>query len=95
MVSQLARAGVPTVVVGDVPGVTGVADHTVSGLGKLIGGAAETQPLVVFVGQLPGEQVSVMHQLVNQRQPRIVPVVVGPGPRSRWSITVGEVAIPT
>ena len=88
MARQLAATRVTTVVVGDVPGVTGVATYTIASLGELVDGSIEDTPLVVFVAELAPADVSLVHDLITRRRPRVVPVAVGPGPRARWSVDV-------
>jgi hypothetical protein len=85
---QLARAGVRTVAVGDVAGVTDLVSRTVSSLRELTNGSDPAQLLVVFVDTLAAGDVTVLRKLVSRRRPRVVAVAAGSGPRSRWSIDV-------
>jgi hypothetical protein len=85
---QLWRAGVPTVVVGDVPGVTDLASRTVSSLGELTEESDPAQLLVVFLQDQPSTDPALLHELVARRRPRVVPVAIGSGPRSRWWMDV-------
>ena len=84
---QLSRAGVPTVAVGDVPGVAELADRTVASLRELADASDAGQLLVVFLREQPSTDPALLHELVRRR-PRVVPVSIGPGPRSRWWMDV-------
>lgn len=86
---QLAQAGVPTVAVGDVPGVSGVVARTVAAPDQVIDGAAAAQVLIAFLADSAASGGAALHELITSRRPRVVPVVVGAGPKSRWSIDVG------
>jgi hypothetical protein len=88
MARQLARTGVPTVVVGDVPGVSALASRSVSSLRELADGSDPAQLLVVFLEELPSTEPALLHELVARRRPRVVPVAIGSGPRSRWWMDV-------
>ncbi|WP_213453672.1 LysM peptidoglycan-binding domain-containing protein [Rhizomonospora bruguierae] len=85
---QLSRAGVPTIAVGDALGETGGTDHWIGSLDELADRFGDTPLLVAFVGDLPAGDVATLHELLVRWQPRVVPIVVGSGPRSRWSIDV-------
>jgi hypothetical protein len=84
---QLSRAGVPTVVVGDLPGVAALADRTVASLREIPDGSDPAQILVVFLREQPSTDPALLHELVRRR-PRVVPVSIGSGPRSRWWMDV-------
>jgi len=84
---QLSRTGVPTVAVGDVPGVAAVADRTVASLRELGDHPDPGHPLVVFLREQPTTDPDLLHDLVRRR-PRVVPVSIGSGPRSRWWMDV-------
>lgn len=85
---QLSRAGVATVTVGHLPGVSGLAGRTVSSLRDLAGGSEPAPLTVVFIDEVAPADVTVLHDLVARRRPRVVPIAVGSGLRSRWSIDV-------
>ena len=87
---QLAAAGVATVAVGDVAMVADQATYNVESLSELVDSTGQPPLLVVLVGELAAPDVPVLHRLISQRQPRVVPVVVGSGRRARWSISVGH-----
>jgi hypothetical protein len=45
---------------------------------------------VVFCPPFGAADVPVAHRLVSQRQPRMILIMVGAGPRARWSIEVAD-----
>ncbi|MEV0131139.1 hypothetical protein AB0H83_22070 [Dactylosporangium sp. NPDC050688] len=85
---QLSQAGVSTVVVDDVPGLNDLTSRRVASLRELADGPGSAQLLVVFLDELAPADVVILHELIARRRPRVVPVAVGSGPRSRWSIAV-------
>jgi hypothetical protein len=91
MAHQLQIKGIATVSAADVPGVSDLANLTITSPADLAHGSALDIPIVVaFLGQVDQAHAPTLHQVVKRNRPRVVAVVVGPGPGARWTINVGD-----
>jgi hypothetical protein len=92
MARQLDIAGVYVTIVGDLLGAPAVAPHTVASLGDLADLPPGPALRVVFAGAVSPDELPMVQRLLAQLQPRTVVVLVGAGPRARWSLQVVESA---
>ncbi|WP_147333485.1 LysM peptidoglycan-binding domain-containing protein [Micromonospora craniellae] len=88
LAGQLSRAGAVVTTMGDVPAVTGPGTRGVRSLDGLLRDPGQAAVTAVFLNESEIADTPTLHQLVRRLRPRVVPVALGDGRRSRWSIDV-------